>query len=121
MEEILARHPDVAERAVLGVHDDLKGQVPVGFAVLKAGANRDEEELVGELIHMVRQQLSPIASFKRAVIVDGLPKTRSGKILRGTMRSIADGDTYRVPSTIDDPAALGEIEVAVQTIGYGKI
>ncbi len=120
MEEILARHPDVAECAVLGVHDDLKGQVPVGFAVLKAGANREEEELVGELIRMVREQLGPIASFKSAVIVDGLPKTRSGKILRGTMRSIADGETYRVPSTIDDPATLGEIEVAVQTIGYGK-
>lgn len=120
MEEILARHPDVAECAVLGVHDDLKGQVPVGFAVLKAGANREEEELVGELIRMVREQLGPIASFKSAVIVDGLPKTRSGKILRGTMRSIADGETYRVPSTIDDPASLGEIEVAVQTIGYGK-
>jgi propionyl-CoA synthetase len=120
MEEILARHPDVAECAVLGVHDDLKGQVPVGFAVLKAGANREEEELVGELIRMVREQLGPIASFKSAVIVDGLPKTRSGKILRGTMRSIADGEGYRVPSTIDDPATLGEIEVAVQTIGYGK-
>ena len=121
MEEILARHPDVAECAVLGVHDDLKGQVPVGFVVLKAGANRDEEELVGELVQMVRQQLGAIASFKSAVIVDGLPKTRSGKILRGTMRSIADGEAYRVPSTIDDPATLGEIEVAVQTIGYGKI
>jgi hypothetical protein len=103
-----------------GAIDDLKGQVPVGFVVLKAGANRDEEELVGELIRMVRQQLVPIASFKSAVIVEGLPKTRSGKILRGTMRSIADGEAYRVPSTIDDPATLGEIEVAVQTIGYGK-
>lgn len=120
MEEILARHPDVAECAVLGVHDELKGQVPVGFVVLKADANPDEEELVAELVQMVRDQLGAIASFKRAVVVEMLPKTRSGKILRGTMRSIADGESYRVPSTIDDPAILGQIEQAVQTIGYGK-
>jgi len=119
MEEILARHPDVAECAVLGVHDDLKGQVPVGFVVLKADADRDHEELVAELVQMVREQLGAIASFKSAVVVDRLPKTRSGKILRGTMRSIADGQSYKVPSTIDDPAILREIEEAVQDIGYG--
>jgi propionyl-CoA synthetase len=120
MEEILARHPDVAECAVLAVHDDLKGQVPVGFVVLKADAERDHDELVAELIQMVREQLGAIASFKRAAVVERLPKTRSGKILRGTMRNIADGESYKVPSTIDDPAILGEIEDAVQDIGYGR-
>ncbi len=120
MEEVLATHPDVAECAVLGVHDDLKGQVPVGFVVLKAGVDRDARELVAELVQMVREQVGPIASLKQAVVVDRLPKTRSGKILRGTMRSIADGEEYHVPSTIDDPAILGEIEEAVETIGYGK-
>ncbi len=120
MEEVLATHPNIAECAVLGVHDDLKGQVPVGFVVLKAGVSRDEEKLVAELVQMVREQVGPIASLKQAVVVDRLPKTRSGKILRGTMRSIADGEEYRVPSTIDDPAIVGEIEEAVGSIGYGK-
>jgi len=120
MEEILARHPDVAECAVLAVHDDLKGQVPVGFVVLKTGANRDGQELVAELIQMVREQLGAIASFKGAAVVERLPKTRSGKILRGTMRSIADGQSYKVPSTIDDPAILPEIEAAVGSMGYGR-
>jgi propionyl-CoA synthetase len=120
MEEILARHPDVAECAVLGVHDDLKGQVPVGFVVLKADVEREHQELVTELVQMVREQLGAIASFKRAVVVERLPKTRSGKILRGTMRKIADGESYKIPSTIDDPAILGEIEDAVQDIGYGS-
>jgi propionyl-CoA synthetase len=92
MEEILARHPDVEECAVLGVQDSLKGQVPVGFVVLKSGANRHPDELVAELVQMVRDQLGAIASFKKAVVVDRLPKTRSGKILRGTMRKIADGE-----------------------------
>ncbi|HEM62251.1 MAG TPA: propionyl-CoA synthetase [Chloroflexi bacterium] len=119
MEEILARHPDVAECAVLGVHDDLKGQVPVGFVVLKADVERDHEELVAELVQMVREQLGAVASFKKAVVVERLPKTRSGKILRATMRNIADGQRYQVPSTIDDPAILPEIEEAVQEIGYG--
>jgi len=120
MEEILARHPDVAECAVLGVQDDLKGQVPVGLVVLKSTADRDQEELVAELVQMVRDQLGAIASFKKAVVVQRLPKTRSGKILRRTMRKIADGESYRVPPTIDDPAVLPEIEDAVQTIGYGR-
>jgi propionyl-CoA synthetase len=120
MEEILANHPDVAECAVLGVHDGLKGQVPVGFVVLKADAERDHDELVAELVQMVREQLGAIASFKSAVVVERLPKTRSGKILRGTMRSIADGESYKVPSTIDDPAILPEIEAAVGSMGYGR-
>jgi propionyl-CoA synthetase len=110
----------VAECAVLGVHDDLKGQVPVGFVVLKADVNRDHEGLVAELVRMVREQLGAIASFKSAVVVERLPKTRPGKILRGTMRSIADGESYKVASTIDDPAILPEIEDAVATIGYGR-
>jgi propionyl-CoA synthetase len=120
MEEILARHPDVAECAVLGVHDNLKGQVPIGLVVLKAEAERHDSELVAELVQMVREQMGAIACFKQAVVVERLPKTRSGKILRGTMRKIADGEEYRVPSTIDDDAILPEIEDAVQDIGYGK-
>jgi propionyl-CoA synthetase len=120
LEEILARHPDVAECAVIGVHDDLKGKVPVGFAVLKAGANRGTQELVAELIQMVREQLGAIASFKRAVVVERLAKTRSGKILRGIMRSLADGESYKIPSTIDDTTILPEIEKAVAAISYGK-
>jgi propionyl-CoA synthetase len=120
MEEILARHHDVAECAVLGVHDDLKGQVPIGLVVLKAEAERHDDELVSELVQMVREQMGAIACFKQAVVVERLPKTRSGKILRGTMRRIADGQEYRVPSTIDDADILGEIEEAVGTIGYGR-
>lgn len=120
MEEVVAKHPDVAECAVLGASDDLKGEVPIGFVVLKAGVNRDHAEIVKELVAMVRKDVGPIACFKQAAVVDRLPKTRSGKILRGTMRKIADGDDYRVPSTIDDPGSLKEIEKAVKTIGYGK-
>ncbi len=120
MEEIVAKHPDVAECAVVGVNDDLKGQVPIGFVVLKSGVTRDDSEMVAELVQMMREQMGAIASFKQAVVVDRLPKTRSGKILRRTMRRIADGEPYPIPSTIDDPAILGEIEDAVQTIGYGK-
>jgi propionyl-CoA synthetase len=120
MEEILARHHDVAECAVLGVHDDLKGQVPIGLVVLKAEAERHDDELVSELVQMVREQMGAIACFKQAVVVERLPKTRSGKILRGTMRRIADGQEYRIPSTIDDADILGEIEDAVGTIGYGR-
>ncbi len=120
MEEVIAKHPDVAECAVMGVADQLKGQVPVGLVVLKAGVERDPDELNAELVKMVREQIGPIACFKQSNIVARLPKTRSGKILRGTMRKIADGQDYRVPSTIDDPATLGEIEQALQAIGYAK-
>jgi len=120
MEEVIATHPAVAECAVIGVADNLKGQVPVGFVVLKAGAEVDPNQLKADLVQMIRQQIGPIACYKETMIVKRLPKTRSGKILRGTMRKIADGEKYRVPSTIDDPAILGEIEEALKTVGYAK-
>jgi propionyl-CoA synthetase len=120
MEEIVATHKDIAECAVFGVEDELKGQVPVGLAVLKAGAENDADELKAELVSMIREEIGPIANFKQAAIVKRLPKTRSGKILRGTMRKIADGAEYTMPSTIDDPAILGEIEEVLKTIGYAK-
>ena len=120
MEEVIAKHPAVAECAVIGVADSLKGQLPVGFVVLKAGAEVDEGQLKQELVQMVREQIGPIACYRETLIVKRLPKTRSGKILRGTMRKIADGQEYRVPSTIDDPAILGEIEEALKSVGYGK-
>ncbi len=118
MEEILANHPDVAECAVIGVADSLKGQVPLGFVVLNAGAERDEAELVAELVVRVRQELGPVAAFKHACVVKRLPKTRSGKILRGIMRRIADGEEYRFPATIEDPDVLPEIEAALRGLGY---
>jgi propionyl-CoA synthetase len=114
MEEIIAQHPDVAECAVIGAADDLRGQVPVGFVVLKAGKDRDASELEGELVASVREKIGAVAVFKRAMVVDRLPKTRSGKILRGTMRAIADGRDFRVPSTIDDPVILDEIAEALK-------
>ncbi len=119
MEEVLSGHPDVAECAVIGVKDALKGQLPLGLVVLKAGVAREPDEIVGELVARVRQQIGPVAAFKQAVIVERLPKTRSGKILRGTMRSIADDETYRVPPTIDDPVILDEIAGALRGLGYG--
>ncbi|MGD9817638.1 MAG: propionyl-CoA synthetase [Desulfomonilaceae bacterium] len=118
MEEVLAKHPAVAECAVVGAYDNLKGQTPLGFVVLKAGVSQDRDEIIKELIQMVRNEIGAVASFKKAVIVDRLPKTRSGKVLRGTMRKIADGEEYSVPSTIDDPAILNEIGDALKTIGY---
>jgi propionyl-CoA synthetase len=114
MEEVLATHPDVAECAVVGAADQLKGQVPVGFVVLKAGVEREPDELREELVRSVREQIGPVASFKEVEIVERLPKTRSGKILRKTMRSIVDGQPYQAPSTIDDPAILDELQQAVQ-------
>ena len=119
-EEVLAGHPDVAECAVIGVADKLKGELPLGLVVLKADVNRDNAEIIAELIALVRKKIGPVAAFKQAVIIERLPKTRSGKILRGTMRSIADAKAYRVPATIDDPAILDEITDALQTIGYAK-
>ncbi len=113
MEAVLATHPSVAECAVIGVHDELKGQVPVGLVVLKAGIEQDPEALRAELIALIRNEVGAVASFKEVVVVDRLPKTRSGKILRGTMRSIADGQAVSVPSTIDDPAILDEIKHAL--------
>ncbi|MBI5640622.1 MAG: propionyl-CoA synthetase [Nitrospirae bacterium] len=120
MEEIVAQHPDVAECAVFGVHDSLKGQLPLGLVVLKAGKNRDAGDIRKELVKMIRDEIGPIACFKEAAIVARLPKTRSGKILRGTMRKIADGEPYTAPSTIDDPAILGEIQEALRKLGYAK-
>ncbi|NOY64226.1 MAG: propionyl-CoA synthetase [Nitrospirae bacterium] len=118
MEEVVAKHPAVAECAVVGVADSLKGQLPLGLVVLKAGVDSDHEKIVSDLVYMVRDQIGPIACFKQAVVVKRLPKTRSGKILRGVIRKIANGEEYKMPSTIDDPAILGEIEQALKSIGY---
>ena len=120
MEEVLAGHPDVAECAVIGVDDQLKGQLPVGFVVLNAGAARDHGEITAEVVQLVRQKIGPVAAFKTATVVERLPKTRSGKILRGTMQRIANGEEYRVPATIDDPAILGEISEALRKAGYPR-
>lgn len=119
MEEVLSCHPMVAECAVMGVEDQLKGQVPLGFLVLRAGVTVAHDQIIKEVIQMVRDQIGPVAAFKKATVVKRLPKTRSGKILRGTMRSIADQKEYKVPATIDDPAILDEIEESLGTIGYG--
>jgi len=120
MEEIVSRHKDVAECAVLGADDKLKGQVPVGFVVLKAGVERKPEEIVDELVKMVRSELGALACFKQAAVVKALPKTRSGKILRSTMRKIVDGKEYAVPSTIDDPSVLDVITDSAKEMGYAK-
>jgi propionyl-CoA synthetase len=117
IEEVLAAHPDVAECACIGVADELKGQVPVGFLVLKAGCERPPASIAAEVVALVRDRIGPVASFKRALVVARLPKTRSGKILRGTMRSMADGQEYRTPATIDDPGALDEIRAALDAAG----
>ena len=120
MEEVLASHPDVAECAVAGVHDPVKGEVPLGFVVLKAGVIKGQDTIGPELILLVRQKIGPIASFKAAAVVKRLPKTRSGKILRGTIKKIADGAMYQVPATIDDPVILDEITVTLREMGYPK-
>ena len=120
MEEVLAAHPAVAECAVVGVTDELKGQLPVGFLVLKAGVQATRDDICKEAVKLVRERIGPVAAFKTAIVVDRLPKTRSGKILRGTMKKIADGDEYKVPATIDDPVILSEITDALQTAGYAK-
>lgn len=114
MEEVISQHPDVAECAVVGVADQLKGQVPLGLLVLKLGASSPSDQIVRDVVQMVREQVGAVAAFKRAVVVQRLPKTRSGKILRGTIRRIADGEPYSVPSTIDDPSILKEIEQALR-------
>ena len=118
MEEVLAAHPDVAECAVMGVADALKGQVPLGLLVLKSGVARPAAEIEAEAVVLVRDKIGPVASFKTALVVNRLPKTRSGKILRGTMRAIADGEDYRMPATIDDPAILIEIAESLKRAGY---
>jgi propionyl-CoA synthetase len=120
MEEVLAAHPDIAECAVVGVADEIKGEVPVGFVVTKAGVTRAEGEIVRELIDRVRQTIGPVAAFKTAAVVKRLPKTRSGKILRGTMKKIAEGSEYTLPATIDDPAILTEITESLKTLGYPR-
>ncbi|MBU1418814.1 MAG: propionyl-CoA synthetase [Proteobacteria bacterium] len=120
MEEVIATHPDVAECAVIGTDDQLKGQLPLGLFVLKAGVDRDVEEIRNELVKMVRDEIGPIACLRVTSSVSRLPKTRSGKILRGTMRSIANGKEYRMPSTIDDPTSLDEITGILQGMGYPK-
>ena len=120
MEEVLAAHPDVAECAVVGVADEIKGEVPVGFVVTKAGVERPPAAIVRELVDRVREAIGPVASFKTATVVKRLPKTRSGKILRGTMKRIAEGAEFQVPATIDDPATLGEITDALKDLGYPR-
>ncbi|RJL05025.1 propionyl-CoA synthetase [Paracoccus siganidrum] len=119
MEEVLASHPAVAECAVIGVADSLKGQMPLGFLCLKKGVETSPEQVVGEVVRMVRDQIGPVAAFKSACVVERLPKTRSGKILRATMAKIADGEEYRMPATIDDPAILDEIAAALAGLARG--
>jgi propionyl-CoA synthetase len=118
MEEVLASHPDVAECAVVGVADAIKGEIPLGLAVLKAGVTRPAEAIADELVRLVRERIGPVAAFRTAVVVPRLPKTRSGKILRGTVKKIADGREYRVPATIDDPTSLDDIARVLATVGY---
>lgn len=120
IEEVLSAHPDVAECAVMGVNDDLKGELPLGCLVLNAGVQRDESTIVEEAVQRVREKIGPVAAFKLAVVVKRLPKTRSGKILRGTMKKIADNREWKMPATIDDPIILDEITEALQSLGYAK-
>ncbi|MDF2766566.1 MAG: hypothetical protein K0S81_3561 [Rhodospirillales bacterium] len=120
MEEVLASHPDVAECAVIGVADPIKGQVPLGFLVLKAGVKRPPADIEAEVVKLVRERIGPVAAFKTATVVKRLPKTRSGKILRGTMQKIADAEDYRMPATIDDPAILDEIRQSLEGVGYAR-
>jgi len=120
MEEVLAEHPDVAECAVFGVGDELKGQVPLGLLVLKVGIEREDDQIIRETIAMVRERIGAVAAFKIACVVKRLPKTRSGKILRGSMQKIADGEAFETPATIDDPEILSEISVVLEKVGYPK-
>jgi propionyl-CoA synthetase len=118
LEEVLASHPDVAECAVLGLADKIKGEIPLGLIVLKAGVRRSDGEIVGEAVQMVRERIGAVASFRVATVVKRLPKTRSGKILRGTIKKIADGVDYQVPPTIDDPLILDEITADLSALAY---
>ena len=120
LEEVLAAHPDVAECAVIGVGDNLKGQLPMGFLCLNKGCTRSHADIVLDVIKLVREKIGPVAAFKLACVVDRLPKTRSGKILRGTMVSIADSKPFKAPATIDDPAVLDEVRNVLKTMGYAK-
>jgi propionyl-CoA synthetase len=114
---VLANHPDVAECAVIGINDALKGQVPLGFVVLNSGVARAGDEIIAEIVAKVRAEIGPVAAFKQAVIVPRLPKTRSGKILRATMQKIVNREDYPMPATIDDPAILDEIKAALEAVG----
>ncbi|HZF29853.1 MAG TPA: propionyl-CoA synthetase [Gammaproteobacteria bacterium] len=120
MEEVLAAHPDVAECAVCGVYDELKGEVPIGFVVLNAGCARAPADVVAEEVARIRERIGPVAAFKTALVVKRLPKTRSGKVLRGTLRRIADSEPYHTPPTIDDPAILDEIRALLREAGYAR-
>jgi propionyl-CoA synthetase len=120
MEEVLASHPAVAECAVIGAADDLKGEVPCGFLVLKSGVNQTAADVEKGAVGLVRDRIGPVAAFKLAIVVPRLPKTRSGKILRGTMKKIADGEAFAIPATIEDPAVLDEIRTALAAHGLAK-
>ena len=120
MEEVIASHPDVAECAVIGIADALKGQMPAGFLILNSGVTRPAEEIEKEVVKLVRDKIGPVAAFKTAITVQRLPKTRSGKILRATMQKIADGEAWKMPATIDDPAILDEIREALETRHVGS-
>jgi len=120
MEEVLAAHPDVAECAVIGVADAMKGQLPVGLVVLKAGVQRPAQQITAELVARVREHIGAVAAFRQVAVVARLPKTRSGKVLRSTMRAIADSQAYTVPATIDDPKTLEEIAAGLRGLGYAK-
>jgi propionyl-CoA synthetase len=111
---VVAEHPDIAECAVIGIADEMKGQVPCGFVVLNAGAEREASDLEREIVALVRERIGPVAAFRRVVTLKRLPKTRSGKILRGTMQKIVDGEDWAMPATIDDPAVLDEVSAAVR-------
>jgi len=120
IEEVIAAHPDVAECAVVGAADEMKGELPVGFVVLKSGVTKPGDTVVAELVDRVRGQIGAFACFKTALVVTGLPKTRSGKILRGTMKKIADGTSYTLPATIEDASVLDEIRERLQLTGYAR-
>jgi len=120
IEEVLASHPAVAECAVFGVADPMKAQVPIGFVVFKAGVKDSPGQIAHECVQLVRERIGPVAAFKTVMVVNRLPKTRSGKILRGTMRAIADGRQWKMPATIDDPAILDEIAAALKGAGYPR-
>tara|TARA_B100001250_G_C19611736_1_gene705263 strand:- start:503 stop:922 length:420 start_codon:yes stop_codon:yes gene_type:complete len=117
IEEVLSEHQSVAECAVIGIADKLKGQLPIGLIALKAGVQKDNDTICKECIKMVREKVGPVAAFKTAIVVNRLPKTRSGKILRGTIRKIADKEEYKMPPTIDDPIILDEIEETLKKSG----
>ena len=120
LEEVLAEHPDVAECAVIGVADELKGQLPLGFICLYPHIEKPVDQVCAEAIDLVKSRVGRVSAFNLVVAVDRLPKTRSGKVLRGTMAKIADGEDWTMPATIDDPVILDEIGAALKTIGYPK-